>query len=279
MPSKAKSEGPKANQNRLVGLPTGSSNSTDSGRTNMAAFLTLGDACPIGYEPGNRNYFPHLPDAPGIQFVVLRTQDMAPLATSGKIDGFIAFGDVVAEAQEAGVCGIEKVINLPFAKIDVVMVARQQAPYSTLEGLLSSVREPICCVSELPFLARKSFFEENIYQQRFGGRPPSVERYRKKIVDGSDGVRIIESAGSSEPQVEAAFYHCGVVIRSTGRTIAQCHLKVTKVIGTFHPGLFRRAGMQDDPALGWFADRLKLAQTKWAQMQRCHQLELAFLDA
>lgn len=279
MPSRAKSEGPKAKQNLLIGLPKGSSNSTDSGRTNMAAFLALGDVCPVGYEPGSREYFPEVPDIPGIQFVVLRPQDMPGLAASARIDGFLAFADVVAEAEEAGVRGFEKVLELPFAKVDVVMVVKQEATCSTLDGLLSSARGLIRCVADLPFLAKKSFLAEKVYRQRFSDRPPLVEQHRRKIVDGCDRVRITQSVGSSEPQVRAGFYHCGVAVKSTGRTIEECRLKVIKVVGTFHPAFFCRAGLRDDGTLHWFIERLKLAQRKCAQMQSCRQLELTFADA
>lgn len=262
-----------------IGLPVGSSNSTQDGRINMAAFLRLGGICPVGYEPNSRNYFPHLPDAPNIEFVALRPQDMSVLTASARLDAFLAVEDVVAEAQEAGVRGIKKLLELPFAKVDLVMVVKHEAQYSTLEGLLSRVRAPIRCVSELPFLTRSCFLEETVYKERFNDRPPLIERYPRNIVDRCYPITITESAGSSEPQVRASFYHCGVMLKSIGRTIEECRLKVIKVIGTFHPGFFCRAGLRDDVTLRWFTNRLKLAQRKWAEMQRYQHLELAFADA
>lgn len=265
-----------------VGLPKGSLNSKDDGRMNLSAFLVWGGVCPIGYDPGCGDCLLEHPDAQYLKFVVVRPQDMAASTASGYIACFICGEDLVAEAQEAGVHGIRKVMQLPFAKVELVMVNKEEAPYSSLDKLLLYSSAPVRCISELPFLARKAFCDESCYMARFGVKAPCIEYQQLEIVDGNDKVRVIRSEGSSEAWLAQGCYDCAVVITATGRTIEKYRLKVIKHLGTFYPALFAPAQWPDEPALcaelEWFMDGLRVAKKKWPEIQRhrSSQLELPF---
>lgn len=269
-----------SNARARIMFPKGSSNSTDEGRANTSAFLSLGGVCPPCYSPGTRNYFPVLPSRLDIDFLVGRPQDMPALASRGYIDGFIAFEDLVCEAKEAGIKNIERAIELPFGTVDVVMVAPQQSTFASIGGLLACAPAPIRCVSELPFLARMAFREERSYQERFGSVPPLIEIKGSIILSGNPSVQIVESAGSCEAHVTVGIHNCASVVRSSGRTIERCELKVIKRVGTYHPGFFCRNGLREDrvlgPELNWFVERLELASRRWEEMRRQVQLELPF---
>jgi len=272
------------NQKLRIMLLKGSSNSTGDGRANTSAFLSLGGVCPQGYSPGQRNYFPVLPSRPDIEFIVGRPQDAPFLASRGCVHGFIAFGDVVCEAKEAGVRGIEHLLELPFGTVDVVMVVPRASAFTTVGGLLASTPAPVRCVSELPFLARKAFQEERGYRKRFGSVPPAVDLGGVARVGGNPSVRVIQSAGSCEPQVTAGFgfYDCAVVVRSSGGTIRECGLKIIKTVGTYHPGFFCQIGLQEHPLLGpkvsWFLEGLETARRRWEELYGQVQPELSFGD-
>jgi ATP phosphoribosyltransferase len=264
-------------------LPNGSSNSTDRGRTNLAGFLRLGGACPANYASWERDYFLVLPDTPDIRFLVGRPQNAPFLAARGDIDAFVAFQDIHREAEEAGITTIRKLLDLPFATISVVVVAREQTPCCTLADFLERSPCPVECAADLPFLARSAFREEAVYQRRFGSTPPAIEMHGTRIASGCEEVRITVSAGSTEPLVASGFYDCGVVVLSTGRTIGACNLKVISTIGTYAPALFCRAGVQDDPrllpVLQDYVRRLEQAKGLWQSLQAWRQLELPYETA
>jgi len=230
-------------------LPGGSSNSNDWGRTNFAKFLRLGGACPASYGPDDREYFPVLPDAPHIRFLVGRPQNAPFLAARGDVDAFLAFEDIHREAEEASITTIQKVLDLPFATVSVVVAAGGQTSCRSLADLLERTPCPIQCAADLPFLARRAFREEAAYQTRFGTKPPMIEMHGTTIAGGCEDIRITASAGSTEPLVASGFYDCGVVVLSTGRTIGACGLKVIKTVGTYAPALFCRADVLRDPRL------------------------------
>jgi len=275
-------EGADAGRSRplTVLLPSGSSNSDDRGRTNLARFLRLGGACPASYGPGEREYFPVLPDAPDIRFLVGRPQNAPFLAARGDIDAFITFGDVHHEAEEAGIMNVQKLLDLPFATVSVVVVAREQTHYCTLADLLERAPCPIECAADLPFLAGRAFREEAGYQRRFGSTPPAIEMHGTRIASGCEVVRITVSAGGTEPLVASGFYDCGVVVLSTGRTIGACNLKVISTIGTYTPALFCRADVQGNPhllpVLEGYVRRLERAKGLWRTLQAWRQLELPY---
>jgi len=261
-------------------IPNGNTNSSRNSSMGLSDYMALGNVCPVGYEAGSREYFPRLRDRADILWLVGRPQHAPTLAAEGIVDAFISFGDVVAEAEAAGVRGIEQLLELRFAEVSVVVVARGDAPLAGVPDLLSSPA-PITCLSELPFLTREAFGKEPAYTARFGRRAPCIEKHGRKIVAGHKRVRIIESPGSSEALVSTGSYDCGVVVRSTGKTIQDCRLCVVKVIGRFRPGLFCRAGLRDDPAvapqLEWLIGRLQAAQKKWERTygdRRIRQLGL-----
>lgn len=262
----------------VIGLPNGSSNSTNQGRADTAAFLALGHVCPTGYAPGLRDHLPKLPGVEGLRFIVGRPQKMPQLASEGKIDAFIAFGDVLCEAEEAGVRGIELAIELPYAAIDVVVVTSRATRHSDLRDLLLYAPTPIDCISEMPYLARKALFDNEGYRQRFGASPPAIELHGTTIADGCQSVLISMSPGTSEPLVSEGFYECAVVVRSTGRTIDECKLRVIETVGTYRPGFYYRRGVREDPVLApkldWFVQRLQTATGRWCELQRRAQLEL-----
>ena len=264
----------------VIMLPNGSSNSNDRGRTNLAGFLRLGGACPASYAPRERDYFPVLPDAPDIHFLIGRPQNAPFLTARGDVDAFIAFEDVCHEAEEAGVKTIQKLLGLPFATVSVVVVAREQAPCYTLADLLELAPCPIECTADLPFLARRAFRQEAAYQARFGSTMPTIQVYGTKIAGDCENVRITASAGSTEPLVASGFYDCGVVVLSTGRTIGACNLKVISTIGTYMPALFCHAGVQDDPhllpLLEGYVRRLERAKGMWRNLQAWRQLDLPY---
>ena len=264
-------------------LPNGSSNSTKKGRANTSGFLTAGGICPDGYAPDQRNYFPAPLPERSIRFLVGRPLDMPLLASRGCIHVFIAFGDVVCEATTAGLCGIERLTELPYGEIDQVIVVRRESPFSTMADFLSCAPVPIGCVSELPFLARSAFHQNKVYQKRFGVSPPVIERYGRKVADGSELVSITESAGSCEPLIAEGFYDCAMVARSSGDTIRDCGLKVVGIVGTYYPGFFCRAGLRNNPVLAaeldWFVQRLEVAKRRWEQLNEHAQLVFPFQAA
>jgi ATP phosphoribosyltransferase len=261
-------------------LPAGSSNSIDRGRTNLAGFLRLGGACPVGYSPGEREYFPVLPDASDIHFQVGRPQNAPLLADRGNIDAFVGFGDLVCEAAEAGIKNIRKVLDLPFATVRVVVVARGRSPYDTLADLLGRSQCPVECAADLPFLARCALREEANYQARWGTTPPTIEMHGTRIARGCKDVRVTVSAGGTEPLVASGYCDCGVVVYSTGRTLAACGLKVISTIGTYSPALFCRAGIEGQPRLlallNDYVQRLQRANSVWQNLQACRQLDLPY---
>jgi len=264
----------------VVMLPNGSSNTRGDGRADTSAFLELGRVRPVGYGPGEREYFPRLPGAPHIQFLVGRPQDAPALAARGFLDAFLNFGDVVEEAREAGLSGVELVLELPYGLVEVAMVARQEASFSTIGGLLSSTAAPIRCVSETPFLARKALHQEEAYRARFGHLPPVIELHGTAIAQGCESVRVAWSARSCEPHVSAGFCDCAAVVKATGSTIRLCGLKVIKTLGTYRPGLYCRAGVREDPSLAaqldWFVQRLEVATGRWDESRPSTQLDLEF---
>jgi len=261
-------------------LPNGSSSSNDPGRTNLARFLRLGGACPASYGPGERDYFPVLPGVTDICFLVGRPQNAPFLAARGNIDAFISFADVVSEAAEAGITSVQKLLDLPFATISVVVVAREQTPCCTLADFLERSPCPIECAADLPFLARRAFREEAAYQARFGATPPMIKMHGTTIASGHKDVRITVSAGGTEPLVASGFYDCGVVVLSTGRTIGACGLKVISTVGTYAPALFCRADVFGDPhlmpVLEGYVRRLELAKGLWQNLQAWRQLDLPY---
>jgi len=272
--------GPLGAPTLVVMLPNGSSNTKGDGRADTSALLALGRACPVGYGPGEREYFPRLPGAPHIQFLVGRPQDAPALAARGCIDVFLAFGDMVDEAREAGLSGVELLLELPHGLVEVAMVARQEARFSTMAGLLSTAATPIRCVSETPFLARKALYQEDAYKARFWPLPPAIELHGMAIAPGCESVRVAWSAGSCEPHVSAGFSDCAVVVKATGGTIRQCGLKIIKTLGAYRPGLYCRAGVREDPSLaaqlGWFVQRLEVAIGRWEESRPPAQLGLEF---
>ena len=261
-------------------LPNGSSLSHAPGRTNLAGFLRLGGACPVGYSPGEREYFPVLPDAPDIRFQVGRPQNAPFLAARSNVDAFLAFGDIHREAEEAGITTIQKVLDLPFATVSVVVVAGGQTSCCSLADLIERTPCPIECAADLPFLARRAFREEGVYQARFGTKPPMIEMHGTTIAGGCKDVRITVSAGSTEPLVASGFYDCGVVVLSTGRTIGACGLKVISTVGAYTPALFCRADVLSDPRLRPVLDsyvrRLERANGLWQSLRAWHQLDLPY---
>ena len=264
-------------------LPNGSSNSRKKGRANTSAFLAGGGICPEDYKADERNYFPApLPERP-IRFLVGRPLNMPTLASGGFIHAFIAFGDVACEATAAGLCGIERLMELPYGEIDQVIVVRRESPFSTMADFLSCATVPIRCVTELPFLARSAFHQHKVYGKRFGVLPPMVERHGRNIADGSELVSITESAGSCEPLIAEGFYDCAMVARSSGDTIRDCGLKVVGIVGTYYPGFFCRAGLRNNAALAaeldWFVQRLEVAKRRWDQLNKQAQLRLPFQAA
>lgn len=273
-------QGSGASRPLLLMIPNGSSNSNDPGRTNLARFLRLGGACPASYGPGERDFFPVLPDAPNIRFLAGRPQNAPFLAARGDIDAFIAFEDVHHEAEEAGISSVQKLLDLPFSTVSVVVVAREQALCCTLADLLERSPCPIECAADLPFLARRAFREEAVYQRRFGSTPPAIEMHGTRIASGCEEVRITVSAGSTEPLVASGFYDSGVVVLATGRTIGACGLKVISTIGTYAPALFCRADVRGDPhlmpALEGYVRRLERAKGTWQNFQAWRQLDLPY---
>jgi len=221
-----------------------------------------------------------LPDAPDIRFQVGRPQNAPFLAARGNVDAFLAFGDIHREAEEAGITTIQKVLDLPFATVTVVVVAGGQTSCCSLADFLERTPCPIECAADLPFLARRAFREEPAYQTRFGATPPMVEMHGATIAGGCEDVRITVSAGSTEPLVATGFYDCGVVVLSTGRTIGACGLKVISTVGTYTPALFCRADVLSDlrlrPVLDSYVRRLQRANNIWQNLQACRQLDLPY---
>jgi len=261
-------------------LPNGSSNSNSEGRSNLAGFLGLGRACPIGYGPGQREFGPVLPDTPDILFIVGRPQNAPSLAERGEIDAFICFADLAWEAEAAGVHGIDHVLDLPFGSIDIVVAAAKDAPASTLCDLVARAPIPIRCISELPFFARRTFSRERSYRARFGSTPPTILQHNRPTTAGTTPVIIDASAGSSEPLVQRGHYECCMVVRSSGATIRACQLKVIEVVASACPALFCRSDVRNEPfllqQLDAYVERLALAKQRWLELQACRQLEFHF---
>lgn len=261
----------------------GSGNSRGKGRANTTAFLQLGNACPLGYVPDKRMLFAYLPGVSDMRFIVGRPQNAPLLAARGYIDAFISFSDVVLEAEEAGLQGVEKLLDLPFVAVDVVLAAGENAPFSSLGDLVAQAPCPIECLADLPFLARRAFREEKAYRARFGVVPPAIEMHGATIADGCRRLRITASAGSSEQVVALGAFSCCAVVRSTGETIEACRLKILKSLGRFCPGFFCRRSIRDDPRLlrilEDYRDRLELAKSRWQNLRACRQLKLPFQAA
>jgi len=221
-----------------------------------------------------------LPDAPDIRFQVGRPQNAPFLAARGNVDAFLAFGDIHREAEEAGITTIQKVLDLPFATVSVVVVAGGQTSCCSLADFLERTPCPIECAADLPFLARRAFREEPAYQTRFGATPPMVEMHGTTIAGGCKDVRITVSAGSTEPLVASGYCDCGVVVHSTGRTLTACGLKVISAIGTYSPALFCRVGIEGQPRLlallNAYVQRLQRANNVWQNLQACRQLDLPY---
>jgi len=231
-------------------LPNGSCNSTGSGRVNTSAFLALGRLCPEGYVPDKRCFFPVLASRPNIDFIVGRPQDAPALAARGCIDGFVAFEDVVVEAEEAGLRGIEKLLELPFGFVEVVVAVRRDAVFSNIADLFAYADfHSVTCVSDRAFLARRLLRNLRAYRRYFGSTPPVIEDNGAITAAGNPSVRIIRSAGSCEPHVTIASFDFAVVVRSSGGTIRECDLKVIATIGTYRPAFFCRPGVMEDPVL------------------------------
>jgi len=261
-----------------VMLPNGSTNATSSNRTNLAEFLDMGRICPIGYGPGERNPLPWLPGAPGLRISVGRPQNMPTLAAEGAIDAFVCFQDVVWEAWAAGLRCTEEVVLLPFSSVDVVVVVRDNSPFADLGSLLSRASRPIRCAAELPFLAAATLQDDDLYRARFGASTPALERHKRTLAGSCEAVRIMDSAGTSEVLVRDGSYACAVVVKSTGRTLQECGLRVIHTIGTYHPALFCRARLGRNSALAerlaWLVERLRLALARWNDFEAHQQLEL-----
>lgn len=263
-------------------VPNGSLKSRDENRINLPAFLASGGACPEGYAPDRRVYFPRLSDMPNIQFVVGRPQHAAFLAERGGIDAAIVNQDVLWEALAGGVCGVEQVLELPFASVDLVVAAREEAPFAGVGDLIRTALPPLECISELPFLARTFFAGNNQYRARFGATPPAIVRHNRTIKEGSRHVRIVASDGTSEPLVRSGHFPCCFVVRSSGNTIRDCRLRVLEVVASACPVLFCRSGLRHEPAayslLQQYIRRLRLAMRRWASRPKQRQFEF-FLRA
>ena len=84
-------------------------------------------------------------------------------------------------------------------------------------------------------------------------------------------VKIIKSPGSSEPLVTQHFFSCAAVVKASGQTIEDCHLKVIKSLGFYSPGLFCRQGLQNESfaaeQIGHLAGRLEVAIERWWKLQ------------
>lgn len=263
-------------------LGSGSTKSRDKNRINLPGFLDRGGACPEGYAPGRQVYFPCLSDMPHIQFIVGRPQHAAFLAERGGIDAAIVNQDLLWEAQAAGVKGVEQVLELPFASVDLVVAAREEAEVASVGDLIRTATPPFECISELPFLARKFFADNNQYRDRFGTTPPAIIRHNRITREGSRLVRIVASDGTSEPLVRSGHFSCCFVVRSSGNTIRDCRLRVLDVAASACPVLFCRSGLRHELAafslLQQYIRRLHLAMRRWASRPKQGQFEF-FLRA
>jgi ATP phosphoribosyltransferase len=257
-------------------LPNGSSNSTALGRTDLGSFLSLAGMCPDGYFPDSPTHFPVLRGSEDIEFIVGRPQDAPHYCAFGKIDAFVAHEDVVAEALASGISGVERVVSLPFAAVDVVFVVPKESPVANWDEFVASVGTPIKCLAEYPWLARRALMDSHAYEARFGTTEPVVIQPGTWAFEDTGLVQITRSLGSSEVMVRRGAYHCGVVCRSTGRTIRELGLKVIHRAGPFYPALFCRAGVRSNPDLSprleWFADGLRECLDRWDRLRKLQQM-------
>jgi protein gp37 len=255
-----------------IALPDNSTKHDPGGRRDTADFLELADVCPWGYSPRAKEYFPKLHRYPGLRFPMMRFQDMPALAARGGIEAFIAPGVFVVEAIERGVQGIEHVLELPYASVDLAMLTEREAPFSSISELVSSVNPPIRCVSDLPFLARKVFLRHEDYIKRFGTLAPVIEAHGKIVTDGCEAVRISVPTSSPERLVGEGLYHCAFVTGKNGDVFKRCYVKEIRTMRSYSMAFFCRTGVRGDPVLAayldWYVGRLQVAKKSWESRPR-----------